>query len=337
METEHQARALLGPDPFDEVAVRALMTALARTGRAASALSAYARFRMLLAEELGVSPEEDTEDLHGAILRGALTDEAPHPAHDARAVARVRPDLPGRAAALEQLDTLFEQSCRGRCILCVVEGEAGIGKTRLLRTWAEGLRGLAVRVASVTCDELGQALPLQPVLDLVAALSQPGAAGADDVLGPDGLVLGPLLGTSTEGATPSLLAALSEPDTGRGILHGALTRTVRRAARRQPVVLLLDDAHLADPATLRWLSQAPEHLGDAPVLLVVGAPAGGGAPAARRHADAGARPAGPRGDPSDRRARARGRPVRPERGQRAAPDRARRSRADRGGRRGPPA
>ena len=271
METEHQARALLGPDPFDEVAVRALMTALARTGRAASALSAYARFRMLLAEELGVSPEEDTEDLHGAILRGALTDEAPYPTHAAGADARVRPDLPGRDAALEQLDTLFGQSCRGRCILCVVEGEAGIGKTRLLRAWAEGLRGLAVRVASVTCDELGQALPLQPVLDLVAALSQPGAAGPDEVLGPDGLVLGPLLGTSTEGATPSLLAALSEPDTGRGILHGALTRAVQRAARRQPVVLLLDDAHLADPATLRWLSQAPEHLGDAPVLLVVSA------------------------------------------------------------------
>ena len=82
-------------------------------------------------------------------------------------------------------------------------------------------------------------------------------------------MLGPLLGMSTEGATPSLLAALSEPDTGRGILHGALTRAVQRAARRQPVVLLLDDAHLADPATLRWLSQAPAHVGDAPVLLVV--------------------------------------------------------------------
>ena len=49
-----------------------------------------------------------------------------------------RPDLPGRTAALGQLDALFEDSSRGRCILCVVEGEAGIGKTRLLRTWAEG-------------------------------------------------------------------------------------------------------------------------------------------------------------------------------------------------------
>ena len=42
-----------------------------------------------------------------------------------------------------------------------------------------------------------------------------------------------------------------------------------RCANR--VVLLLDDAHLADPATLRWLSQAPARVGDAPVLIVVSA------------------------------------------------------------------
>ena len=271
IEAEHQARALLGPDPFDEVAVRALMTALARTGRSASALSAYAQFRTLLAEELGVSPEEDTEELHGAILRGTLVAEDPHPLHgDRNQAGGSRPDLPGRAAALGQLDALFEDSSRGRCILCVVEGEAGIGKTRLLRTWAEGFVGLPVGVTSVTCDELGQALPLQPVLDLVAALAQmPGGEGADAVLGPDALVLGPLLGIGPDGTPPSLLAALTEPDTGQGILHGALTRAVRRAAQNQPVVLLLDDAHLADPATVRWLSQAPTHVGDASVFIVV--------------------------------------------------------------------
>ena len=83
------------------------------------------------------------------------------------------------------------------------------------------------------------------------------------------LVLGPLLGIGPDGTPPSLLAALTEPDTGQGILHGALTRAVRRAAQNQPVVLLLDDAHLADPATVRWLSQAPTHVGDASVFIVV--------------------------------------------------------------------
>ncbi len=271
MEAEHQARALLAPDPYDEVALRALMTALARSGRTASALSAYAQFRALLAEELGVSPEESTEEIHRAILLGNLTTEAAEAAHgaDGRG-AGSRPDLPGRTVALGQLDVLFADSSRGRCILCVVEGEAGIGKTRLLRTWATGLVGLPVSVASVTCDELGQALPLQPVLDLVAALAQsPGTDSADALLGPDAPVLGPLLGLAAE--TPTTSTSLTEADTGQGILHGALTRAVRRAALRQPVVLLVDDAHLADPATLRWLSQAPAHMGDAPLLIVVSA------------------------------------------------------------------
>ena len=272
-EAEHQARALLGRDPFDEVAVRALMTALARSGRAASALAAYARFRTLLAEELGVSPEEDTEELHGAILRGALASEGPDAARGAPGHgARSRPGLPGRDAALARLDVLFEDSSRGGCVLCVVEGEAGVGKTRLLRTWVQGFEGLPVSVAWVTCDELGQALPLQPVLDLVAALAQRSVdEGADDLLGPDALVLGPLLGLGTAATPPSLLTALTEPDTGAGtgILQGALTRAVRRAGQRRPVVLLLDDAHLADAATVRWLSHAPAHVGDAPVLIVV--------------------------------------------------------------------
>jgi len=272
LEAEHQARALLAPDPYDEVAMRALMTALARSGRAASALSAYAQFRALLAEELGVSPEEATEDIHGAILLGTLATETAVPAHaDGGLRAGSRPDLPGRTDALGHLDAHFEDSSRGRCILCLVEGEAGIGKTRLLRTWAAGFVGLPVSVASVTCDELGQALPLQPVLDLVAALVQsPGADSADAVLGADAPVLGPLLGLAAA-ETPTSPNALTEADTGQGILHGALTRAVRRAALRQPVVLIVDDAHLADPATLRWLSQAPAHVGDAPVLIVVSA------------------------------------------------------------------
>ncbi|HXP33544.1 MAG TPA: BTAD domain-containing putative transcriptional regulator [Acidimicrobiales bacterium] len=271
MVVEHQARDLLGPDPFDEVAVRALMTALAGSGRAASALAAYARFRELLAEDLGVSPEADTEELHTAILRGTPTD-VPHPTEDPTRVmgTRSRPELPGRASSLRQLDALLEESSGGSCRLCVVEGEAGIGKTRLLRTWAEGLGELPVSVAFVTCDEMGQVLPLQPVLDLVAALDHmPRAEGVGDVLGPDAPVLGPLLGTNTEPTRPSVLAALTEPGTGQSILHGALTGAIRRAAQRRAVVLIVDDVHLADTATVRWLSLAAVHIGDAPVLLVV--------------------------------------------------------------------
>jgi DNA-binding SARP family transcriptional activator len=268
--SEHEARRLLEADPYDEVALRSLLAALAGSGRSASALATYARFRALLAEDLGAGPGAETEELHTRILRGGLPGLADGPpGAPGPLAAGARADLPGREKALRQLDVLLEDAAKGRCILCAVEGEAGMGKTRLLRGWTEGLPAPAVSVASVACDELGQALPLQPLLDLVAALAQdPRSGGLDAVLGSDAAVLAPLLGTHTAATGPASLAALADPARGQGILHGAVTGAVRRLARRQPVVLIVDDAHLADVATARWLSHAPVHLAGERVLVV---------------------------------------------------------------------
>ena len=265
-ESDRQARDLLATDPFDEVALRSLMTALAATGRSASALATYAAFRELLADELGVSPEPETEDLHSGILRGTFAGGADQRRPQA---ARPRRALAGRSAALEQLDAGLEVAAAGRCVLCVVEGEAGMGKTRLLREWTGTLREHAVSVAFVTADELGHGLTLQPVLDLVAALAVlPERGGNDGILGPDALVLSPFLGLHPAPTEPAHLAGLTEPGTGQGILQGAATGAVRRAATRRPVVLVVDDAHLADRATVQWIAHAPLQLADAPVLVV---------------------------------------------------------------------
>ena len=96
---------LLAADPYDEVALRALLEATARTGRPASALAMYARARRRLAEDLGVSPTAQTEALHTAILLG----EVPAETADTVRTAPPRGKLPGRALALDELDALFDQ------------------------------------------------------------------------------------------------------------------------------------------------------------------------------------------------------------------------------------
>lgn len=58
----------LDHDPYDEVALRTLMQANVALGRPASALAAYAEMRVRLAEDLGVSPADETEALHTTIL-----------------------------------------------------------------------------------------------------------------------------------------------------------------------------------------------------------------------------------------------------------------------------
>lgn len=64
------AGAALDHDPYDEAALRVLMRAHAMAGRPGSALAAYAHVRARLAEDLGTSPDSDTEALHDQLVRG---------------------------------------------------------------------------------------------------------------------------------------------------------------------------------------------------------------------------------------------------------------------------
>jgi DNA-binding SARP family transcriptional activator len=257
------ANELVLGDPYDEAALLVLMEALARSGRPASALAAYATARERLADDLGVSPAPPTEILHTAILLGELP-AARLPEVPAEAALG---ELPGRADAILALDAWLERAAGGRGQVGLVEGEAGIGKSRLLQVWSERIADQA-RVVTVDCDELGRTLPLQPLLDAVQVLISQSAPGDDSVLGADVAVLGPLLGAQADPAGPAQLAALTDPAAGRALLFGALFSVVRRQATRLPLVLLIDDVHLADGATIAWLALAARRLADARVVVV---------------------------------------------------------------------
>ncbi len=266
-EAAHLAGEVLLRDPHDELALRVSMEALARSGRQASALAAYAAMRERLVEELGVSPSEETEVLHSAILLGDL----PTPRDKGERSSSSTVELPGRMRALRSLDDLVDQAERGMGQIAVVEGEAGIGKTRLLQFWAGRLIGRGVEIVSVACDELGRTLPLQPLLDAVEALGRSaGSARFMEVLGPDVAVLGPLLGAQPEPAGTAQLAALTDPGGGQALLFAALFSVLRRQSERQSLVLIIDDIHLADSATTAWLGQVARRLADSRVTIVAG-------------------------------------------------------------------
>jgi tetratricopeptide (TPR) repeat protein len=266
---------MLAADPYDEMALRALMQALTRSGRPASALAAYSGARERLVEDLGVGPSTETEALHTAILLGELP--AARVSDGCPVTTSV--ELPGRAAALSELDALFQRVERGRGQVGVVEGEAGIGKSRLLRIWSDGLAARGVRVVLVAGDELGRALPLQPLLDAVDELVRhAGSGGADQVVGPDIAILGPLIGGQTEPAGVAALTALTNPGAGQALLFAALFSVLRRQAEREPLVLVIDDVHLADTATTRWLGQAVRRLADSRVAVIAARRAEEGVP-----------------------------------------------------------
>ena len=238
------AAAAAERDPYDEAALRLLLRAHVMGGRVAGALSLYASARERMADELGTDPSPETTALYTAILRGELT--GPGPA----ASALAGPVLVGRDDELAYLEAIASRA-RDAAEVVVVDGEAGIGKTTLLRAWAGRRTAAGDTVLIASCGPLDRSMPLDALLTALAALLRGlGPDTAADVLGADAALLGPLLNLAPGPRLPPMLA---DSMLGPAVLYSALVRALGRLAERAPLVVVVDDAHLAGPALPDWL------------------------------------------------------------------------------------
>ena len=132
-----------------------------------------------------------------------------------------------------------------------MDGEAGIGKTTLLRAWAGRRTAAGDTVLIASCGPLDRSMPLDALLTALAALLRGlGPDTAADVLGADAALLGPLLNLAPGPRLPPMLA---DSMLGPAVLYSALVRALGRLAERAPLVVVVDDAHLAGPALPDWL------------------------------------------------------------------------------------
>ena len=174
------------------------------------------------------------------------------------------PGLLEREDERAELRAALAAAAHGHGAVVLVEGPPGIGKTCLLEDAAAAAARLGVLSSSARAHELERRVPygvvrglLEPALaDFNGALEGAGAAGAR--------VLG---------------AAAGEPggaDEAGGVVHGLYALTAALAARA-PRVLLVDDAHWADAASVRFLLYLSRRAERLPLALVVGV-RGGEAP-----------------------------------------------------------
>jgi predicted ATPase len=144
-------------------------------------------------------------------------------------------DLIERTTALASMVHAVAQAAagEGRCI--VVSGEAGIGKTRLIGALREQV-GQPLRWLQAGCDALHTPRPLGPLVDLAASFP---------------LVLADALhaGRTYNGLFPSLLTWLRRSD--------------------PTSVLVIEDLHWADEATLDGIRYLGRRVGEAGFLLIV--------------------------------------------------------------------
>ena len=239
------ASAALERDPYDEASLRVLLRAYVMGGRVAGALAAYASARERLADELGTDPSPETAALYTAILRGDLAAPARPPA------VPPRPGLVGRDDELAYLEAIAARARDGSVEVVVVDGEAGIGKTTLLRAWAAPRAAAGDTVLNAACGPLDRALPLDAVgTALAARLRELGPELTADLLEADAAILAPLLSVAPGPRPPPMLA---DSMLGPAVLYAALVRVLGRLAERAPLVAVVDDAHLAGPALADWL------------------------------------------------------------------------------------
>ncbi|QKG22521.1 LuxR family transcriptional regulator [Actinomadura verrucosospora] len=172
------------------------------------------------------------------------------------------PVLVGRAAELGVLEDALA-SAPGAVL---VGGEAGLGKTRLIREFAASVGRGRARVLIGGCLELGSdGLPFAPFTTVLRGLVRD--------IGIDGVAA--LVPRGDTGCLARLLPEFGEPEsdaaTGeeRARLFEVVLTLFERLAEREPVVLVIEDAHWADRSTRDLLAFLVRNLSVAPVLIVV--------------------------------------------------------------------
>lgn len=175
---------------------------------------------------------------------------------------RGTPAFVGRAAELAVLHDTLEAG-RAEPAVMLVAGEAGIGKTWLARQ-ALGLLGPdAVVATGASTGRFGSSIPFEPWVPILEELLA--ARGGTPDAACRGLGVDP---SHLRGILPSLPSDVGLGDPSR--LVPAVTRLVRAAATESHVVLLIDDLHWADDASLRVLaSLVPELHSERLVLLLL--------------------------------------------------------------------
>src|SRR5438094_145728 len=169
-------------------------------------------------------------------------------------VARSASPLVGRARQVDDLRARIAGLREGRGGTIMVAGDAGIGKSRLLREALFAAQPLAILYGA--CGHSETPPPYEPFVAIIRGIvREPDGEAALQRTAPELLTL-----------TPETASTQTAPDRDR--LSGAFLRAIRQYARIAPTILVVEDLHWADEGTLAILQFLVAEAEPTPYLIV---------------------------------------------------------------------
>ncbi len=192
------------------------------------------------------------------------------PAAELPGSLRLTPSFPfvGRPRELALLRSLMPRAGGEGRRVALVAGEAGSGKSRLVREFAHEAAGDGVLVLYGACDAVVH-IPYQPVAEALGHLTRvTDPAQLRDDLGAGGGELTRLIPDLAARVGPLPGPVTADQDTERHRLHQAVAELLVNTSRRRPLLVILEDTHWADNPTLNLLRHLSRGAADARMLLV---------------------------------------------------------------------
>ena len=274
---ERAAQELVELAPFRESGYLLLMRVREAQGNLVEALRVHERLRTLLRDELGVTPGPQVQAEFERLLKAERAEPAPAPEpppappppplepEGAQAFFATRSGgaFVGRRGELDRLRQYLERATEGNRQLVLLEGEPGIGKTRLAMEFTEVCEAEGALALYGRCDA-ETLVPYQPFVEALRRY----VARAPEQVGTWRTQYGAELGR----VVPELASPGDTPggpeEEERYRLFDAVSEVLNDIARSQPVVLVLDDLHWADKPTLLMLRQMVRAAGESPLLIL---------------------------------------------------------------------
>ncbi len=256
IETCKHALAL---DGYREDLHRRLMLYHYCAGEQNLSLRAFRSYARMLREELGAAPSAELvrlkDQVEGRDVPGVdARRRYPKPRRPLRLPYSLsRAHFVGRDGEYGLLAERMREVSAGNGSTIAVEGEAGIGKTRLAEEFLGYAHSRGVRVLRGRCYERELGPPLEPVMDALGQVEN----SAD------------ILSEMSEDYEQNPDRSWNDKPHGAARVYQELTGKLIRESRDEGLALFIDDLQWADPATLEFLSYMAKRISGERVLLVL--------------------------------------------------------------------